>query len=504
MKKLKKVLIANRGEIAMRLIRACEELGLESVAVFSEADRMAPHVHAAHEAYCIGPPPALESYLRVDKLIDVARRAGADSVHPGYGFLAEKADAAEAFTQAGITWIGPAPETIRRMGDKLAARAAMIEAGVPLVPGIGGKEESLSDQDLMESAKEVGFPMMVKAAAGGGGKGMRQVYRMEELAEAIRIARREAESAFGDDRVYIERLIANARHIEVQLLGDQHGNIIHLGERDCSIQRRHQKLIEESPSPVVDPELRAALGAAAVRAAQAANYHSAGTVEFILDNDTKEFFFLEMNTRLQVEHTVTERVTGIDIARAMLSIADGEPLQYRQKDVQQRGWSIECRIVAEDPRNNFMPAIGRIVGLTVPTGPGVRVDTGIWYGSEITPYYDSLLAKLVIRDSSREAAIIRTRRALEEFQITGVPTVIPFLIQMLDSPEFRSGQVHTKFLEDEFHFNREHDPEVMRTAAVAAALLAHRRTRRALALTDVAPSPWRLYGRREALDRRLK
>jgi acetyl/propionyl-CoA carboxylase alpha subunit len=290
----------------------------------------------------------------------------------------------------------------------------------------------------------------------------------------------------------------------VQLLGDRHGNIIHLGERDCSIQRRHQKLIEESPSPVVDPDLREALGAAAVRAAQAADYHSAGTVEFILDNDTKEFYFLEMNTRLQVEHTVTERVTGIDIARAMFAIAGGAPLRHRQEDVHQRGWSIECRIVAEDPRNNFMPAIGRIVGLRVPTGPGVRVDTGIWYGSEITPYYDSLLAKLVILDETREEAITRTRRALEEFQIAGVPTAIPFLIQMIDSPEFRSGRVHTKFLEDDFHFNEAHAPELTRTAAVAAALLAHRRTRRAVALSDVAPSPWRLYGRREALDRRLK
>jgi acetyl/propionyl-CoA carboxylase alpha subunit len=325
-----------------------------------------------------------------------------------------------------------------------------------------------------------------------------------DLPEAIRVARREAEAAFGDDRVYLEKLIENARHIEIQLLGDQHGNLIYLGERDCSTQRRHQKLIEEAPSPVVDKMLRHKMGVAALKAAQTVDYYSAGTVEFILDNDTKNFYFLEMNTRLQVEHTITEMVTGVDIVKEMLRIAAGDGLRYSQDDVRLNGWAIECRIVAEDPRNNFMPSTGRIVGLTIPTGPGVRVDTGIYYGSEITPYYDSLLAKLIVWDETREETIIRTQRALEEFKVTGVPTDIPLLIQMLNTPEFQAGQVHTRFLENEFLLKEVHSPKFMRVAAVAAVLLAHERTRRAAVLTpESGPSPWRVYGRREALDRRL-
>lgn len=501
--KLRKVLIANRGEIAVRIIRACQELGCKTVAIYSEADRMAPHVHMADEAYLIGPPHALESYLRIDKIIDIARKSGADSVHPGYGFLAEKEEAAQAMIEAGLIWIGPSPQAIQLMGDKLTARSTVAAAGMPLVPG-AGKAGRMSDDELLVAAEKVGFPLLVKAAAGGGGKGMRNVHKMQDLPEAIRVARREAESAFGDDRVYLEKLITNARHIEIQLLGDQFGNVIHLGERDCSIQRRHQKLIEESPSPAVDEVLRHKMGMAAVKAAQAVNYFSAGTIEYVLDNNTKEFYFLEMNTRLQVEHTVTEMVTGVDIVKEMLRIASGERLRHRQIDIQVKGSAIECRIVAEDPRHNFMPSIGQIVGLSIPTGPGVRVDTGIYYGSEITPYYDSLLAKLIVWDETRAEAIIRTRRALEEFQITGVPTAIPFLIQMMHSPEFQSGRIHTKFLEDEFLLKEMRTPEYLRTAAVAAALMAHQRTRRAVVLTpEAGATPWRLYGRREALDRRL-
>ena len=501
MGRIKKVLIANRGEIAVRIIRACREFGCQPVAVYSQADRMAPHVRMADEAYLIGPPPAVESYLAVDRLIDVAKKSGCDAVHPGYGFLAENADAAQRFMDAGINWIGPPPAAIRLMGDKLTARSTAASTGMPLVPGVG-KTGRMSDAELVEAADSVGFPLLVKAAAGGGGKGMRVVESGDRLVEAIRVARREAAAAFGDDRVYLERLIRNARHIEIQLLGDQHGNIIHLGERDCSIQRRHQKLIEESPSPVLTEALRNEMGMAAVKTAKAVNYFSAGTVEFVLDNDTLDYYFLEMNTRLQVEHTVTERVTGIDIVKEMLRIASGEPMRHRQADVQLKGACIECRIVAEDPQANFLPSTGRIVGLETPTGPGVRIDTGIALGSEVSPYYDSLLAKLVVWDETREEAIIRTRRALEEFHITGVPTAIPFFIQMMNTPEFREGRVHTKFLETEFMAAEKRTMELMRMAALAAAMLAHQKTRRAIVPSKDRPtSAWRQHGRQASLSR---
>lgn len=493
-------MIANRGEIACRIIRACRELGCATVAVYSEADRNQPHVRMANEAYPIGPSPARESYLRLDKLLDVAKLSGADGVHPGYGFIAENAEAAEAFEAAGVRWIGPPAKAIRLMGDKLTARETVASAGLPLVPGTG-KTGRLSDADLIASAGAVGFPLLVKAAAGGGGKGMRVVRRESDLAEGIRIARLEAEASFGDDRVYIERLITNARHVEIQILGDQQGNLIHLGERDCSIQRRHQKLIEECPSPVVDPALRHKMGMAAVNAAQAVGYYSAGTVEFVLDNETREFFFLEMNTRLQVEHTVTERVTGVDIVKEMLRVASGEPLRHRQIDIELKGSTIECRILAEDPWSNFMPSIGTITSLATPSGPGVRIDTGVSRGSEITPYYDSLIAKLVVWDETREEAIIRTRQALKEFQITGIRTTIPFFLQMLDSPEFRTGNVHTKYLEDEFLLKKVRNPELERVAGVAAALIAHARSGRAVTLHNGAhrQSLWRLMGRRQAM-----
>lgn len=499
---LKKILVANRGEIAVRIIRACQELGHETVAIYSEADRMAPHVRMAQEAYQAGPAQAIESYLRGDKIIEIAKKCGADAIHPGYGFLAENAGFAEATLAAGLTWIGPSPHAIRLMGDKVIARRTMAKAGVPLVPGTN-QAEAMHDEELLVAAQQVGFPLLVKAAAGGGGKGMRTVRDPEALPEAIRMARREAQASFGDDRVYLEKLIENARHIEIQILGDEHGNVIHLGERECSIQRRHQKLIEEAPSPVIDDKLRQKMGSIAVEAARAVNYHSAGTMEFVLDKD-KNFYFLEMNTRLQVEHPVTEMVTGVDIVKEMLRIASGRRLRYEQSDIRVKGWAIECRILAEDSRNNFMPSTGRIIGLTTPTGPGVRVDSGIYFGSEITPYYDSLLAKLIVLGETRGEAILRMRRALEEFRITGVGTILPLHIQMMNSTRFQAGQIDTTFLEQNFKVSQSVDPEHVRVAAIAATLVAHERNQRAILLHQGGPSPWRLYGRREALDRRLR
>ncbi len=499
---LKKILVANRGEIAVRIIRACQELGYEAVAVYSEADRMAPHVRMAQEAYLLGPSPAGESYLHGDKIIDVARKCGADGIHPGYGFLSESPAFAQAVIDAGLAWIGPPPDIIRIMGDKMAARETMAKAGVPLVPGTG-YSKALRDEELLAAAYEIGFPLLVKAAGGGGGKGIREVHRYEDLAEAVRVARREAQSVFGDDRVYLEKLIENGRHVEIQLLGDIHGNVIHLGERECSIQRRHQKLVEESPSPVVDETLRQKMGAIAVKAARGINYASAGTMEFILDKD-KNFYFLEMNTRLQVEHPVTEMVTGVDIVKEMLRVASGRKLRYNQADIQLKGWAIECRILAEDPANNFMPSIGRIIGLTPPTGPGVRVDSGIYFGVEVTPYYDSMLAKLIVLAESRGEAILRMRRALEEFRITGVSTTLPLHLQLMNSTRFQAGQFDTTFLERTFTFNQMPQPELLKIAAVAATVVAHHRNQQAILLHQAGATPWRLYGRREALDRRLR
>ncbi|MCB0195980.1 MAG: acetyl-CoA carboxylase biotin carboxylase subunit [Anaerolineae bacterium] len=499
---LRKILVANRGEIALRVIRGCQELGLETVAVYSEADRMAPHVHMADEAYCIGDPVALKSYLDAQKIIDVALKSKADGIHPGYGFLSESARFAGMVMDAGLIWIGPPIKAIEMMGDKLTARATMTKAGVPMVPGTGQSGE-LSDDELMSAALEIGFPVLVKAAAGGGGKGMRKVYEPENLSEAIRVARREAEAAFGDGRVYIEKLIENGRHIEIQVLGDQYGNIIHLGERDCSLQRRHQKVVEESPSPVVDEALRQKMGAVAVTAAKAVDYCSAGTVEFIVDKN-KNFYFLEMNTRLQVEHPVTEFVTGIDIVKEMLRIASGRRLRYQQDDIKINGWAMECRILAEDPANGFMPSIGRITGLAIPTGPGVRVDSGVILGSEISPYYDSMISKLIVWGETRAEAIVRMRRALEEYQIVGVTTTLPLHIQLMNSTRFQAGKIHTNFLENDFNFNQKADLELQQIAGVAATFVAHHRSKKAIVLDQAPPSPWRLYGRREALDRRLR
>lgn len=476
-----KVLIANRGEIAVRILRACRELGLQTVAVFSDADRNALHVRYADEAYHIGASPSRESYLRGDKIIEVALKSGAGAIHPGYGFLAERADFAQAVLDAGLAFIGPKPSSIAAMGDKAVARATVSKAGVPVVPGTEG-EGSLRDDELLSIAPQIGFPLLIKATAGGGGKGMREVKSLEEMPSLLKAARREAEAAFGDGNVYLEKLIDGARHIEFQILADTHGNVIHLGERECSIQRRHQKLLEECPSPFIcdDDELRQKMGEVAVKAAEAVGYVNAGTIEFLVDKD-KRFYFLEMNTRLQVEHPITEMVTGVDIVKEQIRIARGRQLRYRQEDIVFKGWSIECRINAEDPYNNFMPSTGVLTHMIPPTGPGVRVDTGVYPGFEITPYYDSLISKLIVWGETRAEAILRMRRALEEYRILGVHTNIPFHQRLMDSHRFMAGQFDTRFVEERFSLESaqesvETHPEI---AAIIAALVAHRETQRA-------------------------
>jgi acetyl-CoA carboxylase biotin carboxylase subunit len=497
--KLQKVLVANRGEIAVRIMRACQELGLDAVAVYSDADRIAPHVRRASEAYRIGPAPATESYLRADKIIDVAQRSGADGVHPGYGFLAENADFAQAVLDAGLMWIGPPPEAIRLMGDKIAGRQTMTTAGVPVVPGT---QTTLSDEELMEAAEKIGFPLLVKAVAGGGGKGMRGVYQRQDLSDRIRSARSEAQASFGNDQVYLERLIDGARHIEIQVLADTQGNVIHLGERECSIQRRHQKLIEESPSPAIDDRMRAQMGEVAVKAAQAAGYVSAGTIEFLLDRDHK-FYFLEMNTRLQVEHPVTEMVTGVDIVKEMLRIGAGRKLRYAQEDIQLNGWAIECRILAEDPYHDFMPSIGKITGLWEPTGHGVRLESGIYPEMEVNPYYDSLMSKLLAWGETRGEAILRMRRALAEYRIIGIKTTLPFHIQVMNSTRYQGGQLDTNFLEEHFTLDESSRPDQMKVAAIAATLLAHQQNQQAILLQQRGSSPWKLVGRKRGLRQPL-
>ncbi|MGZ6316713.1 MAG: acetyl-CoA carboxylase biotin carboxylase subunit, partial [Anaerolineales bacterium] len=444
----KKVLVANRGEIAVRILRACRELGIESVAVYSEADRSALHVRYADEAYLLGPAPSRESYLRADKIIDIARKHGADAIHPGYGFLAEREAFAAACEDAGITFIGPRPAAIAAMGDKMAARATVLAAGIAVVPGTKGTG-SMRDEELLHIAPTLGFPLLIKASAGGGGKGMREVRTLAEMPALLASARREAESAFGDGSVYLERLLEGARHIEIQILADSQGNVIHLGERDCSLQRRHQKLIEEAPSPFMDEDLRGRMGEVAVQAAKSVDYLNAGTIEFLVDKD-KNFYFLEMNTRLQVEHPVTEVITGVDIVAEQMRIARGRQLSYKQEDIQIRGHGIECRINAEDPYNDFLPSTGRITHSLMPTGPGVRIDTGIYPGFEVTPFYDPMIAKLIVWGETRGQAILRMRRALEEYRIVGVHTNIPVHQTMMDSHRFMGGQYDTRFVEERF------------------------------------------------------
>ena len=473
-----KVLVANRGEIAIRVLRACRELGIETVAVFSEADRNALHVRYADQAICIGPPPSRESYLVADKILAAAHQTGADAIHPGYGFLSERAFFSQACEDHGITFIGPHPHAITTMGDKMTARATVAAAGVPVVPGTH-PDEDLSDASLVHMGERIGVPLLVKASAGGGGKGMRIVNTLEELPAAIQSARREAEAAFGDGRVYLEKLITNARHIEIQVLADEHGNVIHLGERECSIQRRHQKLLEESPSVFIgeDEELRQRMGEIACQAARSVGYVNAGTVEFLVDRD-KNFYFLEMNTRLQVEHPVTELVTGVDIVKEQIRIARGRKLNYTQDQIQMKGWAIEARINAEDPFHNFIPSIGTLTTHLLPSGPGVRVDTAMYQGYTIPPFYDSLISKLICFGETRAQAILRLRRALQEYRITGVQTTIPFHQSLVETHRFQAGNFHTRYIEESFQLNNpeQSHPEI---AAVLATIVAHRRSQQA-------------------------
>ncbi|CUS98980.1 acetyl-CoA carboxylase biotin carboxylase subunit [Candidatus Kryptobacter tengchongensis] len=447
----KKILIANRGEIALRIIRTCKELGIKTVAVYSEADRYSLHVRFADEAVCIGPGPSKESYLNIPRIIAAAEITNAEAIHPGYGFLAENAMFAEICESSGIKFIGPTPEAIEAMGDKALAKETMKKAGIPVIPGSDGVVNSL--EEAREIANEIGFPIMLKAAAGGGGKGMRMVKSEDELENAWQTARAEAEAAFGNPALYIEKFIERPRHIEIQILADEHGNVIHLGERDCSIQRRHQKLVEESPSPIVTPELREAMGQAAVKGAKSVKYRNAGTIEFLVDKNGN-FYFMEMNTRIQVEHPVTEMVYGIDIVREQIRIAAGEKLGIKQRQLKPNGHAIECRINAEDPFNGFRPSPGKITALHFPGGFGVRVDSHIYQEYVIPPYYDSMIAKLIVHARTRDEAIARMLRALEEFVIEGVHTTIPFHIKLLNSPEFRSGvDYDTKFIDFKFNMN---------------------------------------------------
>jgi len=441
----KKVLIANRGEIALRVIRACRELGIQTVAVYSEADRESLHVRFADDDVCIGPAPSRDSYLRIPRLIAAAEITGADAIHPGYGFLAENAEFAETCAASGITFIGPTPEQIRVMGDKASARRAMSAVGVPIVPGTPGPVEDVDE--ALGFARDIGFPVIIKAAAGGGGKGMRVARDPDDFARSFQLARSEALSAFGNGDVYVEKFLERPRHVEFQVLGDSKGKVIHLGERDCSVQRRHQKLIEEAPCPVMTPELRAAMGDAAVRGAQAINYVGAGTVEMLLDTDGS-FYFMEMNTRIQVEHPVTEMLTGVDLVKEQIRAAAGEPLTVSELPMF-RGHVIECRVNAEDPARNFQPSPGLIHTFHPPGGPGVRVDTHVYAGYTVPPFYDSLLAKLIVQGRDRPEALRRMQIALESFVVEGVTTTIPFLARVMQHPNFMRGDVHTKFLEFE-------------------------------------------------------
>jgi acetyl-CoA carboxylase biotin carboxylase subunit len=504
---IRKVLIANRGEIAIRVLRACREMGVAGVAVFSEADRASLHVRLADEAYPIGPAPSRESYLRVDKLIEAARQAGCDALHPGYGFLAENPALPRACAAAGITFIGPSAEAMERLGSKTEARQLARKAGVATVPGAVEPVARLEDAEKL--AAEAGYPVLLKAVAGGGGKGMRLVAAPAELAAAWRDASGEAQNAFGDPRLYLEKYLERPRHIEIQILGDRHGNVIYLGERECSIQRRHQKVVEEAPSPVVGSELRRRMGEAAVRLARAADYTNAGTVEFLVDRE-QNFYFLEVNTRLQVEHPVTEMTTGLDLVKLQLEIASGKPLAPRQEDVRLEGHAIECRIYAEDPENNFFPSPGKIVARRIPAGPGIRLDDGVYPGWTVPNEYDPLLGKLISFGRDRGEAMARMRRALDEYYIAGIKTNVPLFRRLLADPEFLRGEFYTRWLDDWLAAGNYRPDEQARraedAATLAAALFHLSRNGASPGATVPAgggPSParWKLEGRREQLER---
>ncbi|MCY9589492.1 acetyl-CoA carboxylase biotin carboxylase subunit [Paenibacillus chitinolyticus] len=440
-----KVLIANRGEIAVRIIRACRELGIQTIAVYSEADRDALHVRLADEAYCIGPTPSKDSYLNFTNIMSVATLTDTDAIHPGYGFLAENADFAEICESCNITFIGPSPEAITKMGDKAVAKQTMKDAGVPVIPGSDGLIEDLDD--AISLGRDIGYPLIIKATAGGGGKGIRIAESEDMLIQHIMTAQQEAQLNFGNSGVYLEKYLTGMKHVEIQIIADKHGNAVHLGERDCSVQRRRQKLVEEAPCPTLTPEIRQAMGEAAVRAAKAVNYSGAGTLEFLLGPDGN-FYFMEMNTRIQVEHPVTEFVTGVDLIKEMIRVAEGNPLPFTQEDIQINGWSIECRINAEDPERNFMPSPGRINFYLPPGGIGVRVDSAAYPGYVIPPHYDSMIAKLIVWGATREEAVNRMKRALAEFEVDGVHTTIPFHLKLLNHRKFLSGDFDIKFLEE--------------------------------------------------------
>ncbi len=506
----RKILIANRGEIAVRLIRACRDLGVSPVAVYSEADRQALHVRLADEAYFIGESPASQSYLVGEKIIDSAIKSGAEAIHPGYGFLSERAWFARAVSEAGIKFIGPSAESIELMGDKTNARAAATRGGAPIVPG---STESLADEaDAKKVAQGIGYPVMLKASAGGGGKGMRIVRSAEEIGAAFQMAAAEALSAFGDASVYIEKFIERPRHIEIQVLGDEYGNIIHLGERECSVQRRHQKVIEECPASFNDPDLRMRMGEAAIKISREAGYYSAGTIEFLVDAQ-RNFYFLEMNTRLQVEHPVTELVTGIDLAREQIRIAAGEKLEIRQSDVRWKGSAIECRVYAEDPDQNFLPSPGKITRLRAPSGPGVRDDSGVYEGWEVPLFYDSMISKLATWGASRGEAIARMKRALGEYQIGGIRTTIPFFISVCDDEEFVRGEIDTGYIARFLERQKAKDTAQNNgdDARVAAAIVAainftkqSKASSNAASASDARASKWKISGRIASMNNRKR
>jgi acetyl-CoA carboxylase, biotin carboxylase subunit len=495
----RKVLIANRGEIAVRVIRTLREMGIVPVAVYSDADRTSLHVRMADEAAHVGPSPSSESYLRIDRILDAARAHGVQAIHPGYGFLSENADFADACEQAGIVFIGPSADTIRKMGSKTGAREIAMAAGAPVVPGMWHAAEDARAAGAF--ARDCGYPVLLKAVAGGGGKGMRRVDREADIAAAFRDASSEAERAFGNPALYVEKFIERPRHIEVQLFGDRHGHIIHLGERECSLQRRHQKIMEECPSPLVaaHPEMRRAMGKAAVRIARAAGYYGAGTIEFLVDAQ-RNFYFLEMNTRLQVEHPVTELITGLDLVRLQLEVAAGEPLRLKQEDVDWRGSAIECRIYAEDPDNQFFPSPGRIVHLKRPLGPGIRLDSGVYPGWTVPLDYDPLLAKLAVWAGSREQAVARMIRALDEYQVVGIKTNLGFFRQLMEDSQFCRGDLDTALVDD-FLGRRppiEQDPELQAIAALVGQAFLH--VQRPPARPAATPSSWRVKGREDLLQ----
>jgi acetyl-CoA carboxylase biotin carboxylase subunit len=506
---VKKVLIANRGEIAVRIARACREMGLATAAVYSECDRAALHVRYADEAYAIGPSAPRESYLRIDRIIAAAARAGADAIHPGYGFLAENEEFAAAVRDAGLTFVGPTPEAMTLMGSKTAARATAVRAGVTAVPGTDAAlPATVSDEEIARAAEQIGYPLLVKAVAGGGGKGMRTVVDRADLSAAVRAARSEAGTAFGDTAVYLERRLSRPRHVEVQLIADHHGSVLPFVERECSIQRRHQKVVEESPSPAVTPEIRRAITDAAASVARAAGYTNAGTIEFLLDEDGR-FYFLEMNTRLQVEHPITEMVTGVDLVHQQIRVARGERLQVDpERLLTPSGHAIECRIYAEDPDNNFLPSPGRIVDLRAPAGPGVRDDSGIAAGLDVPIFYDPMISKLAAWAPDRAAAVARMRRALSEYVVTGIKTTIPFFRWLLDQPDFVSGRFHTTYL-DEVMADRGGRPfapanegveDLAAVAAAAQTLLASElASKRSNGEARPATRPWKTRARTEGL-----